>query len=437
MDPMTLSVLVAVSIVFVLLFFGIPIGVTLGIAGIAGAVVFTGRLQSGLGILLIQSISVTTTYGYIVIPMFILMGTLAAEGGIARDLFDTAHHWAGRLPGGLSVSTVVTCAGMAAITGSSVATAAAMTKLALPELRRYKYRDSLSIGTITVGGTLAIMIPPSITFVIYSIFAEQSIGKLLISGILPGLLTAALYSIQVISRCVLDPTLGPKGPQFTWAERIRSLVGVLPFLGTLLVIWVGIMVGIWTPVEASAGGVILVFIMGLARRRFQMGAVLSAFTDAVLGAASVMVVVIGALTFSTYLALSGVSEAVAEAIIGLGLSSFSLFVVFILIYFILGMFMEATSIIALTVPLFMPVVKTMGWDPIWFGVILVSMMEVAAVTPPVGLNLYAVKAAAPDVPTQTIYTGSIPFWVCNLIAIFILYKWPIIALYLPNKMLGG
>lgn len=437
MDIASISVLVAVAIVFIFLACGIPIGVTLGIAGVVGAIVFTGRPETGLGIPLIQAVSMCTTYGFIVLPMFMLMGSLAAQAGIARDLFDAAHRWVGRLPGGLAVSTVVTCAGMAAITGSGVATAAAMTGIALPELRRYKYKDSLSIGTITVGGTLAIMIPPSVTFIIYAIFAEQSIGKLLISGILPGLLIAALYSIQVIIRCIIQPDLGPAGPRFSWRERLRSLLGVLPFLLTLLFIWLGIMFGIWTPVEASAGGVVLVFIMGLSRRRLNLRPIISSLIDAVLGAASVMVVVIGALTFSTFLALSGYSETITKAIVGLGLHPFELYLVLIFIYFILGMFMEATSIIALTVPIFMPVVNSMGWDPIWFGVILVCMMEVAAVTPPVGLNLYAVKAAAPDIPTETIYKGAIPFWVCNIIAILILYLVPQIALFLPNRMIGG
>jgi tripartite ATP-independent transporter DctM subunit len=435
MDPALLSVLVAVGIVLVLLIFGIPIGVCLGIGGMAGIYVFTGgRLEPSMGTLYIEVIDITTMYGFIVIPMFMLMGNFSAQAGIARDLFDAAYRWVGRVPGGLSVSTVVTCAGMAAITGSSVATAAAMTKIALPELRRFRYRESLAVGTITVGGTLAIMIPPSITFVLYGIFAEQSIGKLLIAGIFPGFIIGGLYAVQVIGRCIVNPKLGPQGPKFTWGERIRSLIGVVPFLMILFAIMAGILLGVWTPVEASAAGVSAVFVFGIVRRRFSFNRVTAALVEAVLASTSVMVLIIGAMTFSCFLAMCGYSEVITNSIIGLGLPPFGFFMVIVVLYVFLGMFLEATSILALTVPLLIPALKPVGWDPIWFGVICVSLMEVAAVTPPVGLNIYAVKAAAQEVDTSTIYWGCIPFWFCNIIAIIIIYFFPKIALYLPGLM---
>jgi tripartite ATP-independent transporter DctM subunit len=280
------------------------------------------------------------------------------------------------------------------------------------------------------------MIPPSITFVIYGLFAEQSIGKLLIAGILPGVLNAFLYVLQIIIRCKIAPYLGPVGPRFKWREKIGSLISVIPFISIVLAIVLGILFGIWTPVEASAVGVVAVFLMGVLRRRFELKQLSQALMDSVCGAASVMVLVIGALTFSSFLALTGYNEIITDAVVELGLAPFQLFLVFLLLFMALGMFLEATSIIALTVPLMMPAVETMGWDPIWFGVIMVALMEVAAVTPPVGLNLYAVKAAAPEIPTKVIFLGAIPFWLCDVTGIFVIFFVPSIALFLPGLMLG-
>lgn len=433
-----LSLIVALILVFVLLGTGVYIGIAMGVAGIIGIILFTGSLDRGLGLILDTSVWVGTTYGFIVIPMFIMLGVFASISGIAADLFKADYRWVGRLPGGLAITTVITCAGMAAITGSSLGSVAAMMPIAFPEMRKYNYNQAFSVGTIAVAGTLAIMIPPSIAFVVYAIFADQSVGKLLISGILPGLLLAALYSTQIIIRCMIDPSLGPKGAKFTWRERWTSLIGVVPFVSLMLTIFFGIMFGIWTPVESAAVGVVIVFIMVLYRQRGQLKLdnILKPLMDAVVTNASIMILVIGCMIFSKFLSLSGFSEIATNGIVNLGLSPFLLFMLIVLIYLILGMFLEATSIMALTIPLMMPVVKAMGWDPIWFGVIVVCMMELAAVTPPVGLVLYVVKAIQPEVSLREISLGCLPFWLCNIVAIIILYFVPQIALLLPSLM-GG
>ncbi len=433
MDATTV-IAVSIGLVFVCLAWGVHIGIALGLPGAIGIAMIAGRPEAGLNTTFLVSLSVTSEYGFIVIPMFILMGHLAAATGIATDLFNAAYRWVGRFPGGLAVATIVTCAGMAAITGSGVAVASAMTRIALPEMRKYNYQDILSVGAVTVGGTLAIMIPPSVTFVLYSIFAEQSIGKLLISGIVPGLLTAGLYIICIVTRTLLQPSLAPKGPTFSWRDKAGSLPWVGPFAGIILTIIVGLLLGIWTPVEASAAGVVAVMVLGLVRRTLTARAILAAGVETAITSGSVMVVVIGAIIFSKFLALSGFNKALAEYVIGLDLSPHVLFSLLVLIYIILGMFLEATSILALTVPLFLPVVVAVGWSPIWFGVILVSLMEIAAVTPPVGLNLYAVKAGAPDVSIETISLASLPFWLCNIVAIYLMYLWPDMALWLPGLM---
>jgi len=434
MDPAVSSMVVAASILTVLLLAGVNIGVCLAISGVAGTMVFTGGGPAGFTMPLIETLETTSAYLLIVIPLFMLMGSLAGASGVTADLFHAFYVWLGRVSGGVAVATIATCAGMAAITGSSVAVAAAMTRIALPQLLRYRYRPELAVGSIAVGGTLAIMIPPSITFVLFGIFAEQSIGKLLIAGILPGLLTAALYALKIVVRCRLDPTLAPAGPRFEWRERWAVLPSVLPFFAIVLAILLGILLGLWTPVESAAGGVLLVLALGLARRRLGFRGLAQAFLEAVGTSASVFLVVIGSLIFGAFLALNGFSEVITRQIVALELSSFWLFCLFVAIYFVLGCFMEITSILALTIPLAMPIVKAIGWDPIWFGVIVVSLMEVAAVTPPVGLNLYAVKAMAPDIPLRVIFKGAVPFWMMNLVVILILYAFPEIALFLPSLM---
>ena len=434
MDPAALSMLVALALMVPLFLAGVHIGVVLGISGVIGSIVFTGNVATGFNLPLIQAISVSASYSLMVIPLFIGLGALAAASGMTTDLFNMSYRWVGRVPGGIGVATVAACAGMASITGSSVATSAAMARIALPELRRFNYDEGLSVGVVAAGGTVAIMIPPSITLILFAIFAEQSVGKLLIAGILPGLLSSLLYAVMIIGRCKLNPRLGPIGPKFNWREKWSSVPNVVPFVGIVLVILLGILFGIWTPTESAAVGVVFVMLVGLVRRRLSLARLAEAFVDAVVSSASVLMVVIGSLIFSNFLALNGFSEIITEEIVALDLSPFALFVMFMFFYLVLGTVMEPTGILALTIPLVMPIVAVVGWSPIWFGVILVKMMEVAAVTPPVGLNLYAVKAAVPEVPISTIYRGTVFFWLIDIAVVFLLYLLPIIVLVLPNLM---
>jgi tripartite ATP-independent transporter DctM subunit len=426
--------IVSFGLLVVLFAAGVHIGATLALAGMAGAITFTGNWPSGTNLLLLQTMDVSASYTLMVIPLFIVLGTLASASGVTTDLFTCFYRWMGRVSGGVGVAVIATCAGMASITGSSVATAAAMSKIAMPEFRRFNYDERLAVGAIATGGTLSIMIPPSITLVLFALFAEASVGKLLIAGILPGFMIALLYGVMIYVRCRLNPSLGPVGERFTWKERWASLPAVVPFFFIVGSILAGILTGIWTPVESAAVGVVLVILVGFVRHRLTVNAVFQACVDGVITSASVFLVVIGSLVYGQFLALNGFADLMTESVKAMQLSPFALFLLLMVIYFILGCLMEVSSILALTVPLFMPLVALAGWDAVWFGVIVVSMMEVAAVTPPVGLNLYAVKAALPDVSLETIYIGSTPFWIMNVIAVFILYVFPEIALYLPNKM---
>lgn len=428
------SLILAAIILFPLMAAGVQVGVVLALAGMAGSILITGTWSTGFALPLIQSLDVASSYTLMVIPLFIAMGSIAEKSGVTSDLFVAFYRWFGHIRGGIAVATIATCAGMAAITGSSMAVSASMAKIALPELRRYHYDDKLSLGAIAMGGTLAIMIPPSITLVLYAIFAEQSVGQMLIAGVLPGFLITFLYIIKIAIRCRLNPVLGPAGPRFSWPERFVALWGVLPFFSIVLAIILGILFGVWTPSEAAATGLVLVLIMSALRRRLTIRIMLDAAREAVAISASIMLVVIGSMIFSNFIALNGVSTLLSTAIIALGLSPFMLFAFLVLIYLVLGMFMEATSILALTVPLVLPIVIATGWNPVWFGVILVCLMEVAAVTPPVGLNLFVMKATIPDVTLKAIYVGAAPFWVVNVLVCFILYLYPNIALILPTAM---
>ena len=432
MDPATLSLLVSFVVLLVLLAAGVHIGATLALAGIVGTYVFLGNWNAGINMLFIQSMDVSSSYTLMVIPLFIVLGSLASATGITGDLFTLFYRWFGRVRGGVAIATIGTCAGMASITGSSVATSAAMSRIALPELRRYRYDEAMSVGAIATGGTLSIMIPPSITLVLYAIFADQSVGKMLIAGVLPGLLLTVGYSALIYVRCLFNPRLGPAGPRFSLKERLEILPKVLPFMFIIGAVILGILFGIWTPVESAAVAVVLVGVIAFLRRRITIGGMLVACREAVVMSTSVFIIVIGSLVYSGFLALNGFSDLIAQTIIDMHLGSFGLFLLLVLVYMILGMFMEVSSILALTIPLIMPIIATAGWNPIWFGVIVVALMEVAAVTPPVGLNLYAVKASVPDVSLQKIYLGSVQFWIINLLVILILYCFPEIVLFLPN-----
>lgn len=435
-DPEVFSLVASFVVIFGMMFLGVQIGVCLGLGGILGTYLFLGNWTAGMNMVLLQATDVTASYTLMVIPMFVLLGSLGAVSGITTDLFNAFYRWLGRLTGGVAVATIATCAAMASITGSSVAVATAMTRVALPALRSYNYDERLSLGCIAMGGTLAIMIPPSITFVLYGIFAEQSIGRLLIAGLIPGLLTATAFALLIVVRCKLDPALGPRGPAFTWRKKFESLGWFLPFFGIVFLVFAGILLGIWTPVESGAGGAILVLLLAMWRRSISFADLIRACRDAAMTSSSIFIIIIGSLTFGQFLALNGFSDRFAEWIIGQQFGPLTLFLILVGIYFVLGCLMEVTSILALTIPLVLPIVIAVGWDPIWFGVIIVLLMEIAAVTPPVGLNLFAIKATLPDIDLHKVYMGAIPFWLVVMAVIFTLYALPGIALWLPGLMIG-
>lgn len=437
MDTGILAIIVAFSMLLTLLAFGLYVGVAMGLSGIVGFMVFTGSVSMApIYMAFQQCVTVTTTYAYMVVPLFLLMGHLASATRIAEDLFNSANKLFGQLPGGLAITATVTNAGLAAVTGSSLSTAVAMTRIALPELRKHKYKDELSLGAITVGGTLALMIPPSITLVLYGIFGEQSIGKLLMAGILPGLLLTVLYILVIIVRVKINPSLAPQSQKYTWKEKLRAIPPILPLLVLILSIIIGILAGLWTPVEASGVACVMVFLLGIFRRRLTFEGFLQSIVESAVGSTSLLLLVLGAMIFGRLIGITGIGELLVKSVISWNLAPIEFFFLLVVFYVFLGMFLEVSAMIAITVPLVVPMVIATGWDPIWFGVVFVNFVEIALVTPPIGLTLFAVKAQVPEVSFHTLYMSCIPFWLCNVFSIFVLYMFPIVALLLPNIMMG-
>ena len=418
----------------VLLLLGAPVGPLLAFSSVVGIYLLIGNVQAATSLFLITGFDVASSVSYVVIPMFIFMGALASYTGIVQDLYDAAYKAVGRIAGGLAVATCLAAVAFGTVTGSSISAASAMTKVALPEMRKYGYHMRLSTGIIAISGTFAMMIPPSLIMVFYGIVAQQSIGKLLIAGIIPGLVTALVYCILILIRAFFNPGMAPPGPRFPFRDVLASSIKASPFSLVLIVLIGGILLGLWTPTEGSAAGVIVVALIGILKRNISFRQFFDASVDTVTTSATVLVLVMGSVLFGKFLALSGVTVGLSRMIVSAELSSLQLFMVLIIFYIILGMFLEGISILALTVPIVLPITTAAGWDPIWFGVMLVKLIEIGAVTPPVGLNLFAVKSVAPDVNTSDIIIGALPFWLCDIGVLFLLFYLPELVTFLPSFM---
>jgi tripartite ATP-independent transporter DctM subunit len=373
------------------------------------------------------------------IPMFLLMGAIAANSGIGTALFRAAHAWFGGLPGGLAVATNWACAGFGAASGSSIAAAAVMARLAVPEMLKQKYDKGLATGVCASGGTLDALIPPSILFVIYGVFAEVSVPKLLIAGILPGLLTAAVYMIMIMVRCSIDPSLAPKvafpDRAALWRERWDSLAGIWPVLVLIIGVMGGLYAGVVTPTEGGAVGAFLAALIGLVQRKLTVEGFIDALKDAMATTAQLFFVGIGAILFTKFLALSGTADMFKEVIGQWALNPLLLVVAVSVIYIILGTFMDPLGMILLTIPVFVPMFAALNLDLVWFGVLVVKYIGISLLTPPVGFNIYVVATATDNsIPLQTIYRGCYWFLACEVVIMALLIAFPQISLFLPNLM---
>ena len=374
-------------------------------------------------------------YPYTIIPLFILMGAFAGGAGITAKLYGSFDKWFRKLPGGLGIATIAACAFFGALSGSSVAAAAAMGTIAIPEMRKFKYDPALAVGVVAAGGTLSFLIPPSLGFVVYGMLTEQSIGKLLVSGILPGAVLSAAFIAVIVVKVKLNPNLAPTTPgHVSWKEKFRALGGVWETMMVFVIVMGGIYLGFVNPTEAGAIGATALFIIVISKLRLTWRNLSTALLEATRISVMVLFLVAGANVFSYFLALSTIPASVSAWMAALKISPYAVMAIIVLIYVMMGCFLDAISMMVLTMPVIFPVVQTLGFDPIWFGVVCVMMMEAGLITPPVGLNVYTLAGVVKDIPMSTIFRGSMPFLFAMVGVVILITLFPGIALYLPSMM---
>ncbi len=432
--PMAAGI-IGFGILILFLFSGMPVGFALALVGFVGTSYVIG-VAPGLATLGIIPFQAARNYTYLAIPLFVLMGEFCYASGLSRDAYFAVYRWLGTLPGGLAIATIGGCAGFAAVSGTTGATAATMGTVALPEMKKYKYDDALATGTIATGGTLGIMIPPSITFIVYALVTEQSIGRLFLAGIVPGVILAALLMLYIYIRVRLSPHLGPPGPKSTLSEKLVSLQGAWAILILFVVVIGGIYTGVFTPYEAGGIGAFGALLLGLLTKRLTWQAFNTSLTNTAITTSMMLLMLIGAQIVTPFLAVSRLPMNLASYIGGLALPPAAILTFIIISYSFLGCFMPNIPLLLLTIPIFFPIVLALGYDPIWFGVIVVLLGEIAIITPPVGINIYIVKGVAPDVPLATIFRGVMPFVIILFMGLGILIVFPELSTFLPNLVKG-
>jgi tripartite ATP-independent transporter DctM subunit len=425
--------IIGIVILVILLFSKMPVGFVMAFLGFVGFS-YVVNLTAGLNLLAKDVFETFSSYSLTVIPLFVLMGQIAFHSGISRRLYDSVYVFMGHYRGGLAIATIAACAGFSAISGSTNATAATMATVTLPEMRRYKYDMSLATGTVAAGGSLGILIPPSVIFIVYGIMTEQSIGKLFAAGILPGILLAMLFMLTVYARVQMNPGLAPPGPKTSLREKAKSFTGVLEALIIFLFVMGGLFFGVFVPTEAGAVGAFLTLLVALARRQLTWQGFLQSLTDSARISCMVMVIVTGAVVFGHFMAITRIPFILANWVSALPLPNYAVMGVIVIIYLFGGCFMDALAMIMLTIPIFYPVATALGFHPIWFGVAIVLITEMGVITPPVGVNVYVVHGIAKDIPLEVIFKGVAPFVLALLVCVAILLTFPQIVLFLPGLM---
>ncbi len=433
--------LLGFAAVLVLVLLRIPIAFAMGFVGMVGFM-FETNFRASISMVARLIIDTSQDYGLSVVPLFILMGLFVNKGGISRELYAASNAFLGHLRGGLAMATIVACGGFAAISGSSLATAATMAKVAMPEMRRFGYSDELSTASIAAGGTLGILIPPSVILVIYGLLTETSIGKLFVAGIVPGAMGILLYLVAVRYVVWRRPDAGPAGPRTSRVGRISALRDVWAVL-LLFFLVIGGLYGLFdfaplnlsfSPTEAAGMGAMGAFLIALARRRLSLRDTLEVLQETAMTAASLFAVLIGAWIFSNFVNVAGLPGALSDLVTAYDLKPWQVMACILLIYIALGCIFESLSMLLLTVPIFFPLVTGLGYDPIWFGIIVVVVTEISLITPPVGLNVFVLKGVVGDVKTGTIFRGVTPFWIVDILRLALLLAVPALALYLPSQM---
>ncbi len=420
-----------IAVMVFLMILGMPIAFTMILVGFLGFSCLTS-MGGGLFLLGDSFYYQFTSYTMLVVPLFVFMGEIAFHSGISKRIYRTAHAWLGFIPGGLAVATIGACAGFSAICGSSTATAATMGTVGLPEMRTHDYDPSFATGTVAAGGTLGILIPPSIVLIVYGIQTELSIGKLFIAGILPGVLLSILFISVILIMCLIDPSIGSAAPKSSFKEKIKSLSGTIEMILLFLLVIGGLLIGWFTPTEAAGIGAAGAIIIGLVKRSLSWDGFKKALLGTTRTSSMVLLILASAMIFSRFLTISGLPQTLAEWVGGLNASPYIILFCIMGIYLLGGCVMDPLSFLIITINIFFPIVLKAGFDPIWFGVIIVILLEAGAITPPVGINVYVIKGIANDVDLHTIFKGIFPFLGAIIMGLIILTIFPRIVLFLPG-----
>ncbi len=437
MSPTLIGIL-GILIMILMFLTRMPVAFVMATVGFVG---FSVVISTDAGLVLLSRNIYETfdSYDLTTIPLFILMGQLGFNSGISKRLYDAGYKFLGSIRGGLAMATVTACTAFGAVCGSSPATAATMATVGLPEMKRYNYDDELATGSVASGGGIGMIMPPSVVLIIYGILTEQSIGALFVAGIFPALLVTLLFILCIYIRCRISPDQGPRGEHFSWPEKFTSLLGLIETLIIFVLVIGGIFIGLFTPTEAAAIGAFGVLLIAIIRRQISWQGFVNSLKETLRTSCMVLMLIAGAVIFGKFLAVTRIPFEIAGWVSGLDISPVLVLAVILLIYFFGGCFMDALAFVTLTVPIFFPVVLELGYDPVWFGIIIVMVTEMGVITPPVGINVYVVYGVAKNVldegvPLEKIFKGIFPFLIAVIIGVLILIIFPQIIMYLPNLM---
>ena len=431
MSPTMVGIL-GICILIFLIFIRMQIGLSMGIVGFLGFAYIVG-IDPALGLLRTVPYTSFANQGMSVIPLFILMGSFAFAAGMSEDLYRTVHKWLGHFRGGLAMATVAACACFAAISGSSLATAATLGKVAMPEMEKYKYDPGLATGSIAAGGSIGILIPPSVILIIYGIITEQSIGKLFLAGFVPGVLEAVFYIIAIVIITRKNPELGPPGPRATLKEKMQSLLKTWEVIVLFLVVIGGIYTGVFTPTEAAGVGAFGTFCFAGLRRKMTWTVFKLSLKNTASTTGMLFLIVLGAMILGYFFSVSRLPFELATMVGELPVNRYFILLIILVVVGLLGTIMDSMAIVLLTIPVFFPMILNLGFDPIWFGILVVRVTEMGLITPPVGLNVYIIKGIT-GVPMGTIFRGLKPFLIADICEIIFLIAFPQITLFLPGLM---
>ena len=432
MTPTTIGI-IGLAFLFIFLVLRMPVAIAMLVVGFIGTWVMNGTTPA-LTSLSGEAFEIVSFFELSVVPLFVLMGNLAGVSGMSKDLYEAAYKWFGHFRGGLASATIVGCAGFAAMSGSSIAAAVTMGRVALPEMKRFNYGDSLATGAVAAGGTLGILIPPSTGMIIYAILTEQSIGKLFIAGVIPGLLLTSLFLVAIYIVTTLKPELGPAGQKSTLSEKIGSLKNAGTIIFIVAITIGGIYFGWFTPVEAAGVGAFLTLTVALLRKNLSWENTKFVVFQTLRTTATVFMILIGAHVFIPFMALSEIPSDLVSFLTSINVGDLGVLIIILVTYVVLGTFLEGLAMLVLTLPIVYPLILELGLSPIWFGVVVVIVLEMGLISPPVGVNVFVVKGIAPDVPMNTIFRGIWPFWFAMGLCLVILVALPELALFLPQTM---